>query len=146
MGILITVASSIVIFIFCEGVVRIMFFNPYFEYKKLKSKTAYTLTYYANIYSNPQYFGEGVKISEDYKQASMELRKMAAELRAFIELKPRLSFGIPKKEIIYEVTKDLIFLSNNLHTAYNIKDAGRSAEFNEDSCNNIYRLLKIYSN
>jgi len=145
MEILFTIASSIIIFLFCEGIVRALFINPYIEYKKLKSKVAYALTFYANIYSNPEYLGDGVTPSKRYDQASDDLRKIASELRAFIELKPKISIGIPDKEKIYEATSRLIGLSTCLHTAYNVNYGNIQADQNLKRRDAIYDLLKIYT-
>ena len=98
-----TVLTGVIVFVLSQLFIEFIL-RPIQEYKKLKSDVSWALTYYANIYSNPT----GVK-QELYDEASKELRKLAAELRAFNIRKPKLLY---KKDKIDIAASDLIGLAN----------------------------------
>lgn len=113
--VLITVLSTVLsgVFVFILGQLFIEYvLHPIQKYKALKSKIAYLLVYYGNLYTNPA--GRGTR-DEKYDEASLELRKAAAECGAFGEEKPKLTFFVPKKKDFAEVMGCLIFLSNNMY-------------------------------
>ena len=112
--------------------------KPIQKYKKLRAKISYKLTLYAYLYMNPTVFD---KPNKKNNKASYELRKLAAEVDAMIELKPLGNFLIARKKILAEVSKNLIGLSNgfyadNLNETININNIARSE---------IYSLLNLKS-
>jgi hypothetical protein len=146
MTVFLTVVSGVIvgvfIFVFSECLKEI-WLTPLQEYKKIKSRVSYTLTFYASIYSNPLPSSQTVnKIPDNYEQASIELRKLASELRAFIETLSFFKPLIPKRKILFKTSADLIGLSNNLSAP---KDSiYKHIEFNTKRESNICENLKIY--
>ncbi len=109
MQIFFTIVSGVGVFVISQLFIE-YFLKPIQDYKKLRSKIAYELTLYANLYMNPTTIDKmmiGVKDAED------DLRKLAAEVDAEIELRPKFNYYIPKKEILSEVSSNLIGLSNS---------------------------------
>lgn len=135
---IITVVSGVLVFVLSQLFIE-YFFKPIQEYKKLKSHVAYVLTYYACYYSNP------VNIDNDknglWKNASIELRKVAAEVDAFSQIKPAFMLPclIPIKNNLIDVSKSLIGLSNNCITnSICLKD-----HYFIEEKQNIERLLRL---
>ena len=111
----ITVLSTVLsgVFVFILGQLFIEYIlRPIQKYKELKSKIAYLLVYFANLYTNPA--GQGIN-DEKYDEASLELRKAAAECEAFGEGKPTVTIFVPRKKVFTEIKKCLIFISNNMY-------------------------------
>ena len=81
-----TVLAGVFVFIASQGLLEFVI-NPYLKYRELKAKIEFTLTMYANYYSNPLYYDEE-KLNEitvnNYRNASEEVRKMAAEVAGYI--------------------------------------------------------------
>lgn len=111
-----TVVSGVVVFILGQLIVQ-YFFRPAQRYKEIKSKIAYLLIYYANVYSNPAVRDVEYKESyyRDIDEASMELRKAAADCGAFGEGRHKYAPSIPKKECLTEAAKCLLLISNNMN-------------------------------
>ena len=76
---------------------------------------------------------------EEIDVASNELRQLAAEVDAMIELKPKFGFLIASKKVLDGVSNNLIGLSNNLYSPH----PDIAIEHNEERCREIYRLLKM---
>lgn len=132
-----TVISGVLVFIASQLFIE-YFLKPIQEYKKLRSKIAYELTLYANLYMNPS--SDPKLIDSEYK-ASIELRKLAAEVDAEIELRPRFNFLIAKRKTLAEVSQNLIGLSNGFyspHPDFLLRD-------NEQRTNKIYSILNLHS-
>ena len=92
-----------------------LYIRPLARYNEIRAKIAYNLVYYANIYMNP--FDLNILKSmneypENYKQASEDLRKLAAEITGFAQERQLLKFYISAKRI-EKVNKNLIGLSNS---------------------------------
>ena len=140
-----TVLSGVVVFALSEWLKEIWLI-PLQEYKKIRAKVSYMLTIYACYYSNPIDIADtNGKLPDDYECASKELRKTAAELRALIETLSWCKIGIPKKQIIYVASANLIGISNGMQTPYNVKDSSTMAEHNQENVDTAKKLLKIYS-
>lgn len=135
-----TVISGVIVFVVGEYFKEI-WLEPLQEYKKLKQKVSFSLTFYANLYGNPIQYGIE---NTSYIKAGDELRILASELVGFIETISWFSLGIPEKDTIYEASKSLIGLSNNL-TYKNNGDMFLIMQNNEKRENNIRNLLKIYT-
>lgn len=114
------------------------YFKPIQRYKDLKSRIAYDLTYYAMYYSNPL---KNTDFNDDYSNASIELRKLAAEVNAMIELRPMGNVFIPRKKKLSEASKSLIGLSNRMYSA----DTITSLDNNQEDVMIIRRKLKLKS-
>ncbi|RKI45523.1 hypothetical protein D7V67_16040 [Clostridium paraputrificum] len=100
-----------------------VYYKPIEKYRDLKSHTSYALTYYANIYSNPIDIAKtNNNLPEEYKVASSELRKLAAEWKSFIYLKSFPGLFVLSNKKILQVSKNLIGLSNSLTLPYNTND------------------------
>ena len=132
-----TVISGVIVFAASQLFIE-YFLKPIQEYKKLRSKIAYELTLYANLYMNPS---SEPKLTDSEYNASKEVRKLAAEVDAEIELRPKFNFLIANRKTLAKVSKNLIGLSNGFyspHPDYLLRD-------NEQRTNEIYSLLKLHS-
>lgn len=112
--------------------------KPIKNYIELREKISSSLTLYANLYMNPVEFNLANE-SAERNQASVELRKLAAEIDAMAKLRPTFSMLIAKKDILSKVSSNLIGLSNELYSPH--PDYAR--EHNEKRRNEIYNLLGI---
>lgn len=136
-GMILTIISGVFVFVLSQ------LFNEYRlkpiqKYKELRAKISYNLTLYANLYMNPVEY-KLVNAKEEINVASNELRQLAAEVDAMIELKPIFSPLIARKKVLADVSGNLIGLSNNLYSPH----PDIAIEQNEKRCKEIYKLLKI---
>ena len=116
-------------------------FNEYFlkpiqDYKNLRSKIAYSLTLYANLYMNPV---KNEDVKQEHKDASQEIRILSASVNAFIELRSKWNAFIPPKSELKEVSKALIGISNGFVD----DDIYMRRELNEKEVQTICSVLKI---
>lgn len=107
-----TVLSGVLVFIISQFVLELVI-KPRVKYKETLSKILYSLTYYADVISNPMVVStDKEKQKKDfdsfkdskYSLASDELRKLGSEIKTY-------SF---KKKRNNHISKELIFLSNSL--------------------------------
>ena len=105
-----TIIGGVLVFVISQWLLELVI-KPRVEYKKTIDKILYSLSYYANIISNPMEihrdnYMEEFKIFADSKhaQASEELRKLGCEIVTF-------SF---KKEKNKHISGQLIYLSNSM--------------------------------
>lgn len=113
-NLIITVCSGVIVYVLCQLYTEFIL-RPIQEYKKLKAKVAKYLVLYACFFKNPQ---DAAKPHEfqTWKDASDNMREVAAEVRAFSEIKPIwLLTGntIPTKKSLIEASKYLIGISNS---------------------------------
>ena len=132
-----TVISGVLVFVIGQ------LFNEYFlkpiqDYKNLRAKISYSLTLYANLYMNPV---ELKKATQEYSDASLEIRKLAASVAAMIELKPFGNIFIPKKSDLEKASEALIGISNG----FIVNDTFETTKHNDLNRNIIYKALKIKS-
>ena len=133
-----TVLAGVFVFILSQCLLEFVI-NPYLKYRELKAKIEFTLTMYANYYSNPLYYDEE-KSNEitvnNYRNASEEVRKMAAEVAGYIGNCP---FFIGKEKL-KDVKSYLIYISNSF-----FKDdvEERLSKENKQMEKKIKELLKI---
>lgn len=136
LGMIITVVSGVLVFVICQLFIE-YFLKPIQDYKKLRAKISYTLTYYADLYMNP------IKSENDkdkfWECGSQNMRELSAEVRSFIELRPFGNIFIPKKKKLVDVAENLMGLSNNFFNNQNT-DIYR---LNNEYQNQIYKILKI---
>jgi hypothetical protein len=122
-----------------------VYFKSIERYKDLKARTAYALIFYANTYSCPVDLADipDRKLPERYERASFELRKLAADWSAYIELKARPGNFVAKNTVIETISANLIGLSKSMQVPFNLKDS-ETSEYNKLRANEIKKLLKIY--
>ena len=132
-----TVISGVLVFVGSQ-LVNEYWLKPIQKYKALRAKISYSLTLYANLYMNPVEY-KLANEREEIDVASNELRQLAAEVDAMIELKPKFGFLIASKKVLDGVSNNLIGLSNNLYSPH----PDIAIEHNEERCREIYRLLKM---
>lgn len=139
-----TIISGVVVFVLCQICVEI-WLKPLQQYKKLRQSIATMLVGNAPLYSNALQLADTNKteVLEKYEQVFSDTRKIAAELRGFIEIVPFFHLGIPSKRKLYEVSRELIGLSNGAYKPYKVND--RSVEqCNTEFITKIKKNLKIY--
>ena len=132
-----TVVSGVLVFVLGQ------LFNEYFlkpiqDYKVLKAKISYSLTFYANLYMNPITISE---LNQEYSDASLEIRKLAAEVDATIELRPFGNIFIPRAKILKETSKSLIGISNGFYTNSSFEQIKNNGKCRET----VYKKLRIKS-
>ena len=133
-----TVLAGVFVFILSQCLLEFVII-PYLKYRELKAKIEFTLTMYAKYYSNPLYYDEE-KLNEitvnNYRNASEEVRKMAAEVAGYIG---NCSFFV-SKEKLKDVKSYLIYISNSF-----FKDdvEERLSKENKQMEKKIKELLKI---
>lgn len=110
-----TVLSGVIVFVlgqvYLENIVK-----PNARFRNLKGQIQCDLVFYANKYSNPLEYGhtyDGGTL-ERYRQAEEGLRKLASEIRGFIEIRRWYNFSIPADSDLKKVSSNLIGLSNSL--------------------------------
>lgn len=139
-----TIVSGVLVFVICEYMKEIWLY-PLQEYKKLKQKVSYVLTYYANIYCNViDRANENEENVSKYNVISDKIRDLASELRAFAETLSWLKVGIPSKETIYKASSNLIGLSNSLFCPNNTNDTVERNDVNDNKAKSIRKLLGIF--
>ena len=136
-GVFLTVISGVLVYILGQ-LFDEYYLKPIREYKQLKGKVAYVLTYYAQYYSNP--FRLSADNADRWENASEELRKTASDVIAFAQTKPAINFFIPNKKILSKVEHNLIYISN---VCFECNDAQQDAFSNINCRKEIYKLMKI---
>lgn len=136
-GVFLTVISGVLVYILGQ-LFDEYYLKPIREYKQLKGKVAYVLTYYAQYYSNP--FRLSADHSDRWENASEELRKTASDVIAFAQTKPAINFFIPPKKVLIKVEQNLIYISN---TCFEGDNTQQDAFSNIDCRREIYKLMKI---
>ena len=140
LGVLLTVVSGVLVYIFGQ-LFDEYYLKPIREYKKLKGKVAYVLTYYDQYYSNP--FRLAADNADRWEKASEELRKTASDVIAFAQTKPTINFFIPNKKILTKVEQHLIDMSNS---CFERDNAQHNALSNIDHRQEINKLMNIKNN
>ncbi len=110
-----TVVSGTIVYVLSQLFLELVI-NPKKEYKQLKQKVQYTISMYCGYYTSPYNLlnkDSNVRPVEEYRIASMELRKIGSELASYIGTVPKIKFKKRKK--LLEVQHSLIGLSNGLH-------------------------------
>lgn len=134
-----TVVSGVVVFVFSE-IIKEIWLTPLQEYKKIKSKVSFILIMYANKYENPISLKQ--QHDKTYDEASSELRKIASELRAFIETLSWFKPLIPRKANLYKASARIIGLSNSLIGPE--CSLSKMCDENLKRESDIYDCLKLY--
>jgi len=132
--IMITEIGVAVIAGFVGAIISGFVVRPVREYREVRKKIAKDLIMYANLITSP---GSGSQNKMD--EASYEIRKDAAELRAVIEDIPFyylwFLFRVPAPTTLESVEGRLIRLSNSIHSGDTVK--------NQEDKEEIKQLLNI---
>lgn len=111
MQILLTVLAGVFVFVLSQYFLKFIL-EPFKELKMIISKVGFSITYFADVYSNLN-----VVSKEDRLEMRNEIRKLAALLNAEVNSIILYSlfnkvFYLPSRKDIIEATSDLIGLSN----------------------------------
>lgn len=128
--IFLTVFSGTMVYVLSQLFLELII-NPIKEYRKIKQKVLYTINMYCCYYSSPYNLlkeGNNVRQIEEYKIASIELRKIGSEFASYIGIVPKYRFKKRKK--LLEVQQSLIGLSNGLYVYrnYNPSEDNKESE------------------
>ncbi len=144
-SIIITVISGVLVYIIGQ-ILKEIWLTPLQEYKELKSKISFSLSYYAQYYSNVVDLATcGEETKKIYKNASDEMRKISCELDGFIETLSWFKPCIPQKKKLYEASREIMGISNSFFCPYNTNKTGIVINHNIKARDSIYKLLKIYA-
>ncbi|MFA6422301.1 MAG: hypothetical protein WCV92_02810 [Candidatus Buchananbacteria bacterium] len=139
MTIFLTIISGVLIFVIGQ-VIQKFIIEPIYQQKQVIGNIADSLIFYANIYSNP------IKSKDKrYENASKKLRELSTQLTSKTYLIPfynslsKLKI-VKNKNVIKEVHKKLLLLSNRLYTIDGIPSPGLN---NADEADKIALLLNI---
>lgn len=140
---LITVISGVLVFIIGQYLLT-TWVQPLQKYKELKQKISYSLTYYAQYYSNvlKNSSDRSLQLPSLYEEGSDEIRKLASELRGFAETISWMHIGIPDKKVLYETSSILIGLSNSFFSPEDI--IFETITHNIESVERIKKNLKMH--
>ena len=145
LSVVIAVVSGVAVYLIGE-LMQLYFLEPQHKYKELKSRVAYALSYYANLYTNVIDIADGNKPQIDkYINAADELRKLACELSAFAELRYWYNWGISNIKTINEASANLFALSNGFFCPYNTHQFHEQNVENHDIAKEIRKLLRLKS-
>ena len=133
-----TVLSGTLVYALSQFLLE-MFINPRKEYMRLKQQIIYVISMYCCYYSNPYNMLDetlNVRPIDEYKTASIELRKIGAQLASYIGIVPAIRFVKRKK--LLEVQSSLVGLSNGLYIYKNYNPYSDNIECEKT----ITRILK----
>ena len=123
-----TVLSGTLVYVLSQLFLELII-NPRKEYKKLKQKVLYNISMYCCYYTSPYNLlseKSNVRPIDEYKMASIELRKIGSEFASYIGIVPKIRFNKRKKML--EVQQSLIGLSNGLYIYENYNPRKDSIE------------------
>lgn len=107
-------------------------FNPQKEFKELRRRTLYVLTYYADVIHNPR-----VNINQEVlKETEKEIRRLATDWKVFAEDYPKRKFDKICVNELIEISSSLIGLSNSLRSSECLKE-------NRETTKNVLSTLKL---
>ena len=113
--IFLTVLSGVLVYILSQIFLELIV-NPRKEYKRIKQKIIYTIKLYCCYYHNPYNLLDekgNIREKEEYDFASKEMRKVGAELAAYIGIIPQIRCKKIKK--LNEVLDSIIGISNGFY-------------------------------
>lgn len=112
--IFLTITTVVLVFVLSQLFIELII-NPNKKYKSLKARIGYKLAMYSCYYCNPYRFDkeQNVRNLEEYSEASKEVRKIGAELAAYIGTVP--AFRFKKRKKLREVRDSLIGISNGFY-------------------------------
>lgn len=138
MTIFLTIISGVITYVLGQAILKILL-EPAQEMRRTVGSISHALIQYANVISNP-----GVPKEEIIAEASNKLRTLSSEIQSHLYLVPMYEksaklFMLPSQENVLKASKNLIGLSNSLHTARE-KTYENNAKRVEDICD----ALDIY--
>lgn len=113
--IFLTVLSGVLVYILSQLFLELIV-NPQKEYKGIKHKIIYTMKLYCCYYHNPYNLLDekrNIREKEEYDFASKEMRKVGAELAAYIGTIPQIR--LKKRKKLNEVLDSIIGISNGFY-------------------------------
>lgn len=134
MSVFLTIISGVFVYILGQFVHKLII-EPWQKQKECVANIAYHLIFYANVYSSP-----GVGKEERNEEASIEARKLAAELTATTYHIPAYSLFARIK--IFPKESDIMNARNQLIGLSNCTKSG-NPENNYERENKIKKLLRI---
>ena len=140
MELFLTVLSGVVVFVLGQFILEFLI-KPIKEYFSLKQKILYSLTLYCNYYCNPYNIernSTNVRRIEEYNNAGNEMRKIGAEVAAFLGTIPKCFKKTRNK--LDAVMHNLIGISNGFYRTNSESKLGRE---NHDLDKEIRNLLSI---
>ena len=130
--IFLTILSGVCVFIISQYILEFIL-KPLIEYRKVIAQIDNKLKLYANIITNPHRTDQ---LPENYKKAKDEFRKLSCDLESTYKI---LLLFKPKKEVISEAARDLIWISNAIgHIGKEVNPLEADKKID-----NIRKLLKI---
>lgn len=127
-----TIISGVLVFILSQILMEKVL-KPREKFKNIKGKIFYLITLYANLIFNPcRLKDEDKDIRNNYKEASIEIRKIASEFAGLIESHPIIC----KKKKYNDIVSNLIGISNGL---FEIDSEFKTIEENRKCVNYVYR-------
>ncbi len=133
-----TIISGVIVFVACEWA-REEWLTPYQEYRKIKSRIAYALEFYANCYTNVVVFTCKM---EDYDKGREEMRKLACDLAGFMETVGFFRLNIPKSAELIKAHDALIGISNGFY-CNKVENEVRTIQSNQESAKTIIKNLAL---
>ena len=101
LAIVITVVSGVLVFIIGE-ILNTIWLKPLYEFKTIKSKIAYELSYDAGKICNVLNRKNCNEIQKrEYEKARERIRALACELDGYIETISWFNIGIPSRKKLY---------------------------------------------
>ena len=145
LSIVITVVSGVLVYLAGE-ILNTVWLHPLQEYKMMKQKIAYELSYDAQYYGNVIQNSGPDSTDEDlhrkYLEASNRIRIIACELEGYIETLSWFKLGIPRKKNLKDACSLLFLLSNSLFTGtYDVVEASLR---NQNCALKIKKKLGLY--
>jgi hypothetical protein len=133
-----TVFSGVAVYVLGQLAVKLII-EPVNDTKKTIATISHALINFAKVIHNP-----GVPLRDKIDEASGTLRNLSAQLHSHLFLVPRYQivarvFGLPSRNNMLIASKNLIGLSNSLHTA-----TDRIYEQNAKRYERVCDSLKIY--
>lgn len=114
LAIVITVVSGVLVFIIGE-ILNTIWLKPLYEFKTIKSKIAYELSYDAGKICNVLNRKNCNEIQKrEYEEARERIRALACELDGYIETISWFNIGIPSRKKLKKAVSDLFYLSHLL--------------------------------
>lgn len=139
-----TIVSGVVVYALSQLLFE-LWIKPLQKYMDMKSRVSNLLVLYAPYYSDALQLSDenSANKKKEYELVSNETRKLAAEIRGFIEIMPMIHIGMPSKKKLYIASGKFIGLSNGLYKPYNIN--GRNSEVaNDRNIKEIKENLHIF--
>lgn len=111
-----TILSGVIVFIISQLFIE-FYLKPIQDFKKLKSKVLYTLSYYSKVYSNVE--SEPICNLESVLEAEIQLSELACIVEAFSEMRPKYNKSIPHSDDLRKCGQEIRSISNRCRSPKN---------------------------